>query len=215
MCAGWIIFIANSKHKLLKQILLLFAICFLSSCGQKDHVNLYELEPFDQQGNIQVVIEIPAGTNKKIEIDPISGRFVVDQRDGKDRVIDFLPYPANYGFIPGTLSDPTAGGDGDALDVFVLAEHLPTGKVIDVIPVSMVQMLDDGEHDNKILAVPVDPSLRIIQATKLVELRTNYPTLLPAMENWLMSYDPVDPIVIQGWVNEQLVRSTIEASIKK
>ena len=63
---------------------------------------------------VQVVVEIPAGTNQKIEFDYKDGTFKVDQIDGKDRVIDFLPYPGNYGFVPGTLMDKERGGDGDA-----------------------------------------------------------------------------------------------------
>lgn len=176
---------------------------------------MYQLPAINPKGAIVAVIEIPAGTNKKIEIEPETGRFVVDQRDGKDRVIDYLPYPANYGFIPGTLVDEASGGDGDALDVFVLAESLPTAQVIEIIPICMVQMLDDGEQDDKILAVPMEESLRIIQATSLTELQIKYPTLLQGLENWLLAYDPTDPKEIQGWVNEQTVRTTIEASIKK
>lgn len=199
----------------MKRFLLSLIGLLLISCWQKEPDNLYQLAAINSNGHIVAVIEIPAGTNKKIEIEPKSGQFVIDQRDGKDRVIDYLPYPANYGFIPGTLVNEVSGGDGDALDVFVLAESLPTAQVIEIIPICMVQMLDDGEQDDKILAVPKEESLRIIQATSLTELQLKYPTLLQGLENWLLAYDPVDPKEIQGWVNEQTVRTTIEASIKK
>ena len=89
------------------------------------------LPTYTEQG-INVVVEIPAGTNHKIEYDKENKEFVVDQKNGKDRIIDFLPYPGNYGFIPSTYMDPAIGGDGDALDVLVIGESVPTGTVIPV-----------------------------------------------------------------------------------
>ena len=77
-----------------------------------------------------MVVEIPAGTNHKIEYDPSTDSFENDKKDGKDRVISFLPYPGNYGFIPSTLMNKDRGGDGDALDILVIGESEPTGTVL-------------------------------------------------------------------------------------
>ena len=48
-----------------------------------------------------------------------------------DRIVNFLPYPANYGFIPSTFMDKKKGGDGDALDILLISEHMVTGTVVD------------------------------------------------------------------------------------
>ena len=71
----------------------------------------------------------------------------------KDRVVNFLPYPGNYGFIPSTMMSESAGGDGDALGYFSdFAESMTTGTVLEVIPIAALMMVDGGEIDTKIIA---------------------------------------------------------------
>jgi inorganic pyrophosphatase len=61
-------------------------------------------------------------------------------------------YPCEYGFVPQTLWD-----DGDALDVLLLASFpIPTGILVNARPVGLMEMIDSGEQDNKIIAVPVN-----------------------------------------------------------
>ena len=109
----------------MKKALLLIFITAIS-CNRQT-IDYSKLQAFSEQGNIQAVVEIPAGTNRKIEFDKEDHIFKTDQRNGKDRIINFLPYPGNYGFIPSTKSNVEKGGDGDALDVLILSERLETG----------------------------------------------------------------------------------------
>jgi len=91
------------------------------------------------------VIEIPSGSRNKYELDKDSGLFRLD------RVLySAVHYPGDYGFIPRTLHE-----DGDPCDVLVLVNE-PTfpGCQIDVRPIGVLMMLDRGEPDDKILAVP-------------------------------------------------------------
>jgi inorganic pyrophosphatase len=61
-------------------------------------------------------------------------------------------YPGDYGFVP-----QTAMGDGDPLDVLVLLESsLFPGCILDVRPVGVLRMTDEGENDDKIVGVPAD-----------------------------------------------------------
>ncbi|MEQ8584340.1 MAG: inorganic diphosphatase [Marinoscillum sp.] len=90
------------------------------------------------------IIEIPQGSRAKYELDKDSGLLILD------RVIySSMYYPANYGFIPRTYCD-----DGDPLDILVLSQI-----VIDplcIVPakvIGVMQMLDQGEKDDKIIAV--------------------------------------------------------------
>jgi len=95
------------------------------------------------EGTVTAVIEIPQGCNQKIEYDHEHDCFVLD------RILDWH-YPANYGFIPGTMCE-----DGDALDVMVIGEIcLPRGTVLRVKPVALVEMYDCQLHDPKLIAVP-------------------------------------------------------------
>ena len=160
-----------------------------------------------EQKVFTAVIEIPAGTNKKIEQNKESLQFEIDKRDGKERIIQFLSYPANYGFIQGTLSDKEKGGDGDAVDILVIGESMSTGTVIEVIPIATLQLIDDGEEDYKVLAVPADASLNILQATTSDKIR-NFEGIKTIIQTWFTSYD-TDPAKIKGWLNQDETQTYI------
>ena len=94
---------------------------------------------------ITAVVEIPAGSRNKYELDKESGLIRLD------RVLySAVHYPGDYGFIPRTLAE-----DNDPCDVLVLLNE-PTfpGCQIDARPIGVLRMLDRGEPDDKILAVP-------------------------------------------------------------
>jgi inorganic pyrophosphatase len=138
---------------------------------------------------VHAVIEIPAGTTEKRQYDKATGTFPIDLRNGQPRRISFLPYPANYGFIPGTKMDRSQGGDGDALDVFVLCTAQPSGTVMEVEPIGIIELLDDGERDDKIIALPVDRSLLTFDVDEVHELPAAAQEILVS---WILNYDPVD-----------------------
>lgn len=104
---------------------------------------------------VYAVIEIPKGSRNKYEYNKELGAFSLD------RVL-YSPfmYPADYGIIPQTLYD-----DGDPLDILVMMEE-PTfpGCIIEARPIGMMEMIDKGKQDDKILAVPVeDPRYKEIK----------------------------------------------------
>ena len=92
-----------------------------------------------------MIVEIPQHSANKYEYDGELGVFRLDRA-----LYSPLHYPGDYGFIPGTLAD-----DGDPLDVLVLVQQ-PSfpGVMIEVRPVGLLNMVDDDERDQKILAVP-------------------------------------------------------------
>lgn len=187
------------------------SLCILSFAVSCKSVDLNTLSAVTPSGNIQCVIEIPAGTNVKIEYNKTTKKFEVDQRDGKDRIINFLPYPGNYGFIPSTYSDPKKGGDGDGLDVLVIAQSMPTGTVVEIRPVGVLKLIDDGESDYKIIGIPVEPELQIVTATTFAALSEKHPQLLKIIETWFLSYD-IDPAKSEGWGDEAEARAAIVSS---
>ncbi len=97
---------------------------------------------------INVVIEIPQGGNPvKYEIDKESGALVVDRF-----LHTAMYYPANYGFIPNTLSS-----DGDPCDALVIAQvPVISGAIVACRPIGVLKMKDESGHDEKIIAVPTD-----------------------------------------------------------
>lgn len=103
-------------------------------------------------GNVDIVntiIEIPKFSKNKYEIDKDTGLIALDRvmHSAQD-------YPFDYGFVPKTLWD-----DGDPLDVVLLTTYpLVSGILVPVRMVAIMDMIDDGDSDAKIIAVPVkDP----------------------------------------------------------
>lgn len=182
-----------------KYITILFFL-FLSC---KKNTDLYSIPTYSKQNNINAVIEIPAGTNKKFEYNKKTKKFEIDKKNGKERVIDFLPYVGNYGYIPSTYSNPKNGGDGDALDILVLSESLPTGTVEETKVIGLLKLIDDGEIDYKIIAIPIDETKQIIKATNYREFSKKYPKIKEIIEIWFLNYNKDDKSSIKGWGNER------------
>jgi inorganic pyrophosphatase len=157
---------------------------------------------FSDRNHLNAIIEIPAGTNKKFEYNNTTKSFEIDKKEGQDRVVAFLPYLGNYGFIPSTFSDPKKGGDGDALDVLVLSESVQTGVIIETIPIAILRLIDDGEIDDKIIAIPSNSKTQIISAKNYKQLSQNYPEIKLMIELWFLNYNKSDEVKIESWGTE-------------
>src|SRR5690606_7055596 len=155
----------------------------------------------------------PAGTNKKYEYNSETLTFEIDQRNGQDRNISYLPYFANYGYIPSTLSHVSKGGDGDPLDVFVISESLPQGTLIPIIPLATVKLTDENEEDYKIIAVPADDELNLLKVKKFSELKAKQSSVIGIIETWLANYD-TDSVQISGWFDEKQTEKYIMENIR-
>jgi inorganic pyrophosphatase len=193
----------------MKPYIYLFFLSFLifASCNE---INYYKIPMHSEDGNIQAVVEIPAGTNLKTEYNPESNQFWADSINSKVRRINFLPYPANYGFIPSTYMDKDRGGDGDALDVLIICESLPLKTVLEVIPIGMISLSDRGEIDNKIIAVPFDPAKQVIEAKSFKDLKEQYPQVIHIIESWFLNYKGSGKIEVLGWMDEKEAIKEIE-----
>ncbi|MFU8764675.1 MAG: inorganic diphosphatase [Haliea sp.] len=108
---------------------------------------LYFPQPENAPDEVYALVEIPAGSSTKYELDAATGHLLVDRFQSMPVV-----YPANYGTLPSTLA-----GDNDPLDVLVYTrEPVVPGALILVRPIGMLKMLDGGEQDDKLVAVPAD-----------------------------------------------------------
>ena len=100
-----------------------------------------------ENGTINVVVEIPACSNHKIEWDRKLGVMKLDRVEPK-----IFAKPTNYGFIPQTLDE-----DGDELDVLLITTNpLTTGLVVEAKIIGVMKFVDDDEVDDKVIAVPSD-----------------------------------------------------------
>ena len=108
--------------------------------------SLYDLEPGpDTPEIVRMIVEIPKNSSNKYEYDGKLGVFRLDRA-----LYSAVHYPGDYGFIPGTLAQ-----DSDPLDVLTLVDEASyPGVLLAVRPVGVLQMVDQDEEDEKILAVP-------------------------------------------------------------
>jgi len=108
----------------------------------------HEISMGDDVPNIiNTIVEIPEGSNNKYEIDKQTGLIKLDRANYSS-----APYPFDYGFVPQTLWE-----DGDPLDVVILTTFpLHPGILVKVRPIAVMEMIDDGYSDYKIIGVPAD-----------------------------------------------------------
>ncbi len=114
------------------------------------------------------IIEIPQGSKTKYEIDKKTGLLKLDRV-----IFSSFHYPVNYGFIPQTL-----GQDGDPLDILVIcSESIQPLCLVEATVIGNMQMIDNGEHDDKIIAVAsTDPAVNYI--TGIHELPKHFTAVL-------------------------------------
>jgi len=146
----------------------------------------------DLPNDFNVVIEIPMHSDPvKYEVDKESGAVFVDRF-----MSTAMHYPCNYGYIPHTIA-----GDGDPVDVLVLAQFaLPPGVVVRCRPIGMLKMVDEAGEDAKLLAVPVDkltPMYRSVQSPRdLPQI------MLDQISHFFEHYKDLEPgkfVKVQGW----------------
>ncbi len=128
---------------------------------------------------INVIVEIPKGSKNKYEIDKESGLIRLDRamKSAQD-------YPFDYGFVPQSLWD-----DGDALDVVLLTTYpLHPGILVEARPVAVMRMIDGGEGDDKIIAVPKnDPRWEVVQDLSDVNKHT-----IKEIQHFFETYKTID-----------------------
>lgn len=124
----------------------MLSLGLLTSAAQAQTINPLNYPAPEEAGEVYALIEIPAGSFTKYETDADTGLILVDRFQSMPVV-----YPANYASITSTL-----GADGDPLDGLIFSrEPIVPGALIKVRPIGVLHMIDGGEDDDKIIAVPV------------------------------------------------------------
>ncbi|NGO68583.1 inorganic diphosphatase [Streptomyces sp. SB3404] len=152
-----------------------------------------------------VTIEIPKGSRNKYEVDHETGRIRLDRH-----LFTSTVYPADYGFVEGTL-----GEDGDPLDALVLLEE-PTfpGCVIKCRAIGMFRMTDEAGGDDKLLCVPSsDPRMEHLRDIHHV---SEFDRL--EIQHFFEVYKDLEPgksVEGANWVGRADAEAEVEASIKR
>jgi len=161
---------------------------------------LHDIAPGTAE-EMNVIVEIPKGSKNKYEIDKETGLIALD------RVLHSAQdYPFDYGFVPQTLWD-----DGDALDVVLLTTYpLLPGILVRARPVAILPMIDGGESDAKVLAVPCDdPRFKEVQDLADVNKHT-----LKEIAHFFLTYKQIQEkeVSLGAWEDKAAATAAFERS---
>lgn len=177
-------------------------ISFGITACKTDYENL---PAFTERKYLQAVVEAPAGTNQVIKYNSKNQEF----QNVRGQVIRYLPYPANYGFIPSTKTSGEKAGDEQAIDILVISESQPSGTVMEVIPIGILLLERDGLPDPKVIAIPAKPTQQIITVDSYATFQTDYPEIKDIITKWFRHANPSQRVRILGWKNEQYTEEFI------
>jgi inorganic pyrophosphatase len=158
--------------------------------------------------DVNVIVEVPIGGQPiKYEMDKDAGALIVDRF-----LYTPMHYPGNYGFVPHTLCE-----DGDPIDVLICnTRPLVPGCVINVRPIGVMLMEDDGGKDEKIIAVPVQ---KLTRRYDKVQNYTDLPEItLKQIQHFFEHYKDLEPgkwVKIGDWMDVDVAKQLIVDSIER
>jgi len=165
------------------------------------------LTPGDyQNGTVNTVVEIPQGSFLKIEWHRDTATFMIDRVEPS-----IYAKPVNYGFIPQTLDE-----DGDELDTLVVCDQpIPTGVWLQAKVIGVLNFVDDGEADYKIVVVPADDRNTGDSIATLDDLGERWKQKIT--EHFAHYKDLKKPgtTVVEGWGDAEAAKKVIAESIKR
>ncbi len=161
----------------------------------------HDIEP-GTADSINTIIEINKGSKNKYEINKKTGLIALD------RVLHTSQdYPFDYGFVPQTLWE-----DGDPLDVVVLTTYpLVPGIMVAVRPVAVLAMIDGGDSDAKVIAVPEsDPRWDAVK-----DLADINPHTLKEIDHFFLTYKKLQNKTVEthGFKGAADAKAAFEQSI--
>ena len=151
--------------------------------GERHFISGYE--PITNDSLVNVVIEIPTGTDAKWEVEKESGQIAWEYRDGEPRVVQYIGYPGNYGMVPRTLA-----GDGDTIDALVLGAPIARGEIVEARIIGVLEMIDEGEQDDKLIAVTTESHFG--RVNNMEELDRHFQGVSTIIETWFENYKGSD-----------------------
>jgi inorganic pyrophosphatase len=164
--------------------------------------SLYEIDPGPGCPEVvRMIVEIPKKSGNKYEYDAALGVFRLDRA-----LYSPMHYPGDYGFIPGTRAEAS-----DPFDVLALVEEASfTGCLIEVRPVGVLNMVDNDQADQKIVAVPT----RNPRYDEIHTMDQIFPHVRREIEHFFSIYKELEGKKTQmnGWGNPAEAREVIAKS---
>lgn len=152
---------------------------------------------------INVIVEIPKGSKNKYEIDKETGLIKLDRamKTSQD-------YPFDYGFVPQSLWE-----DNDPLDVVLLTTYpLAPGILVEARPVAVMRMIDCGEGDDKIIAVPKD-DLRWDGVNDLSDINAHTVKEIQHFFETYKSIDKNETVLVKGFKGKKEALASVKKGL--
>ena len=170
-----------------------------------------DCRPISADGHVNAIIEVPAGTSQKWELNKLSGEIEQEFIDDKARVINYIGYPGNYGMIPQTLLPKEKGGDGDPLDILVLGPPEDRGSIVKCKVIGVLFLLDQGAQDDKLIAISDNSPL--FHINEIADLTTNYIGVSEIIKLWFTNYKGLNKMKSNGFGNKQVAEEILQVAI--
>lgn len=159
-----------------------------------------------QNGTLNTVVEIPQGSFLKIEWDRKRAAFMLDRVEPS-----IYAKPVNYGFIPQTLDE-----DGDELDTLIVCdEPLPTGIWLEAKVIGVMNFIDDGEADHKIIVVPADDRNTGDSIKTLADLGERWQQMMTEHFNHYKDLKKPGTTKVEGFGDAEQAKKVIAESIER
>lgn len=197
------------------KIFILMFLLIIMACNYNTSVNnenssinlLHDISTFTSNGNVNMVVEIPAGSNQKWELNKQTGKIEWEMiNPDSARIIKYLPYPVNYGFVPQTLLSKENGGDGDPVDILLISSSIERETIVAVKVIGMLKMTDGGEEDSKLLAIPVE-GIMPVNVENIEQLKKFYSGVEDIIICWFSNYKGLSVVEIDSTLdyNETMI----------
>lgn len=159
-----------------------------------------------QSGVVNTVVEISKGSMMKIEWDRKRAAFMLDRVEPA-----IFAKPCNYGFIPQTLDE-----DGDELDTLIVTdEPLPTGVWLEAKIIGVLNFIDDGEADHKVVVVPADDRNTGNRINSLEDLGDRWKQQIEHHFSHYKDLKKPGSTVVEGWGDAEAAKAIIKESIDR
>lgn len=163
----------------------------------------HDIEPGTKEA-MNVIVEINKGSKNKYEIDKKTGLIALDRVSHTAQ-----DFPFDYGFVPHSLWH-----DNDPLDVVLLTTYpLLPGILVRARPIALMNMIDSGEGDDKIIAVPVDDP----RFEKMQDLDDINPHTLKEINHFYSTYKKLqnnEEVEVKGFQGRKEAQATFEEGLK-
>jgi len=159
-----------------------------------------------QNGVVNTVVEIPKGSTLKVEWDRKRACFMLDRVEPA-----IFAKPVSYGFIPQTLDE-----DGDELDTLVVCdEPIPTGVWLEAKIIGVLNFIDDGEADHKVVVVPADDRNTGDRISSLEDLGERWKQQIEHHFTHYKDLKKPGSTVVEGWGDVAAAKAIVAESIER